>query len=686
MLKRFSGIIALFLLLFLFFAACDKNKTNNAPSTNHEKQPEAEQIEKPIVTYPPKDLDLDAVQTITSQGMGYNDILRLKSTKEILFSPEIHNLQERLNAGESLSDFTVELVFILLDEEGKEYYAYPEIKTELYESRGGTWFDIFLQSEDMNCGFCPTAGRYYTIELSVYDKDDHKIMEGVWKSIKASDAYTESPYYEPTAIPSEKDRAKLSFQVQYLPVKGGVLHGQSKQTLKFGQGSQKVTAVADKGYLFVGWSDGYAFEERSGDVFVRNKVIYALFEKVVTDGSVPNMYIQTETGAFITSKEEYLNATIRIVGAVQDKYNITVTTQIRGRGNSSFSGTSDMNDYWGKNSYRLKLDEKANLLGVGGSANRDWVLNSNKHDASGLRNYTVWNLAKQMNTMPFVPGCTWVNLYLNGDYRGVYMLTDHVEVANDRVEVEDSLKEPDKGYLVELDFRGDSETGAVEGLTYFYVSGFDASNTREWVIKSDVFSVDETNYIRNYIEACHKAIMLGDRATIDQLVDIPSLIDMLIVEELSKDVDAGGASLFMQKDKGGKLYFTAPWDFDFGFGSHGPATYTHGFVCKDGNGHVWFAALLKQNWFLRELKARMVAVTDMIETTKKSLWAVGEMLTPASDHQDERWNIYGNHYHPYITGAVSEELNSYEEHVQFICDWIDQRWSWMCSEINRRVG
>ena len=674
MFKRYICTIFLIFLILAVLAACGKKKTQT-PSEN-EKVP----TEEEIITYPPEDLDLDSIVTISSQGSGYDSVLRLKSTKEILFSPNLTEFAQLIAEGSPIEDYTMGLVFVLLDDEGNEYHAYPECRVPIQSSKGD-WFDIFLMADGVDCGFCPTAGKRYTVEVSIYDKEQKKIMEGVWRSLWASEGYAESPYYNPTAIPDENEKASMTFSVQYLPIKGGILKGYANQTLKAGQGSKKVSAVADKGYVFVGWSDGYIYPVREGDTFIRSKVIYAKFEKVTLDGSVPNMYIQTETGAFITSKEEYMNATISIAGALQDEYNVTLATEIRGRGNSSFHGTSDINDYGSKNSYRLKLTEKANLLGVGDSANRDWVLNANKFDASGLRNYAVWNLARQMQTFPFVPGCTWVNLYVNGDYRGLYMLTDHVEVAEDRVEVDDSLEAPDKGFLLELDFRGDGESGAVEGLTYFYANGFGA----EWVIKSKVYSTSETAYIRNYINACHSAIMSGNRATIDALVDIPSLMDMIIIEELSKDVDAGGTSLYMQKDKGGKLYFTAPWDFDFGFGTYGPATYVDGFVCEDG-GHPWYAALLSQDWFLKELKARMAQVDEMLEQTKKGIMNINALLTPAADHQDERWNIYGNHYHGYVSGEVSADLDSNPAHGEFLCSWIEQRWAWMCAEIDSRVS
>lgn len=723
--KRYSTLIAILLLVAMLFSACGKSEgkkettppntpvvetvvpTPPVPTVDPTQPPENPTVENPteppVMPDPPTVDPIDPpddpdpidppepaeIQKITTQGSGYGDILRVKSTGEVLFSPNIEELRELTSIGEDLDDFTISLVFVLLDDNGSEIYAYPSLELPIKDSKGD-WFDVFLQGDGIDSGFCPTASKRYTIDVSVI-RDENVLMMGTWQGVTASADYVNSPYYAPTALPSEEDLQKVDCTIEYkIQGAGGTILGKSTQILVGGAGSEKVTAVPDEGYMFAGWSDGRSEESREGDTLIRDRVIYAKFTKIVIDKGIPNMYIETETGTPVNTKN-YMNATIRIVGAAEDKYNINVTTEIRGRGNSSFNGGAPQDAYDSKNSYRLKLTEKANLLGVGHANNRDWVLNSNKFDASNLRNYAVWNLANQMNTLPFVPNCSWVNLYINGDYRGVYMVTDLVEAADDRVEIDDKGEDPDKGYLIELDFRGSQETNVVEGLDYFYVPGFydetSGGNPREWVIKSEVNTTAETDFIRSYVIACHLAILEGDRAKIDELVDIPALIDFFIIEELSKDVDAGGASVFMQKDKGGKLFFTAPWDFDFGFGTYGPATSVRNFVCENASysPHLWLQALLKQKWFLQELQARMVEVTEMLEVTKEGIMATGAVLKSAADRNDERWGIYGNSFHGYVSYQVSGSLYDYDEHLTFLCDWIDDRWEWMTEEINFRL-
>ena len=281
------------------------------------------------------------------------------------------------------------------------------------------------------------------------------------------------------------------------------------------------------------------------------------------DSTLPCIFIETENSKPITSTTRYQDATLTVTGAQYAHYNITLDTQIRGRGHSSFDGKAALTDYASKNSYRIKLSEKANLLGVGETADKDWVLISGKYDVSALRNYLIWHLADQLGTIPYVPACTWVNVYINGDFRGMYTLAEKIEVASDRVNIDESPStDPNTvGYLVEYDLRGAYEAGAKKDLDYFYIPGLD--ETFAWSIKSEVYNTEVTAAIRAHLIACNAAIMSGVRSEMAEYVDMDSFIDMFILQELSKNPDAGCSSFYMQRDAGGKLCLTAPWDFDF---------------------------------------------------------------------------------------------------------------------------
>ena len=76
----------------------------------------------------------------------------------------------------------------------------------------------------------------------------------------------------------------------------------------------------------------------------------------------------------------------------------------------------------------------------------------------------------------------------------------------------------------------------------------------------------------------------------------------------------------------------------------------------------------------------------MLELAKVGVRATADVISSAADRNDERWGIYGQNFHSYVSGQVSVHLESYEEHIDFLCDWIDERYAWMLEEIAFRLG
>ena len=410
----------------------------------------------------------------------------------------------------------------------------------------------------------------------------------------------------------------------------------------------------------------------------RDTKITAYFTVDNAASKIPALYITTESGKPVLSKE-YANATLTITGAENSAFNIeNVATQIRGRGNSSWNGGAPQTAYDSKNSYRLHFEKKIQLLGIGNSKNKDWVLQSNKFDISHLRNYLVWTFAASMGTLPYVPECAWVQLYVNNEYRGMYMICELVEVANDRIEIDENSTSEDKAFLIEFDFRGN-----YDDEPYFYLDNYgprpneNLHGAVEVCIKSKVNNDAEIEFIKKYMEACNAAIQSGNRAKIDTYIDIPSLIDMYIIEELTKDCDVGRASFYVQRNVGGKLYFTAPWDFDFGFGTYGTALSSYGIVSEGSSGCPWYAVLIEQSWFRKEVRERMNKLQSAFEKTLEAVKKKGAELSVDADISAYFWNLYGESYHPYVSRQVSADLYSYDEHLEFLVNWATDRWMFM---------
>lgn len=100
--------------------------------------------------------------------------------------------------------------------------------------------------------------------------------------------------------------------------------------------------------------------------------------------------------------------------------------ELHGRGNSTWTQE--------KKPYTLTFSEDTDLLGMG--AGKGWVLLANSFDESGLRNKLVFDAAKDMG-VKFAVDSEYVDLYINDEYLGLYLLAERVEVGKNRVDITD---------------------------------------------------------------------------------------------------------------------------------------------------------------------------------------------------------------------------------------------------------
>ena len=152
---------------------------------------------------------------------------------------------------------------------------------------------------------------------------------------------------------------------------------------------------------------------------------------------VARIDIAVDGGKEVTSKqkEDYLDCTIK-VEADTAAWNFEGRGRIRGRGNSTW-------EWYPKKPYRIKLDKKASLLGL--DEDKDWVLLANYRDPTHLMNTFVFEMGAGLG-MPFTNHSRYVEVTINGDYKGLYQLTEQVEQGKNRVNIDSK-----QGWLLSLD-------------------------------------------------------------------------------------------------------------------------------------------------------------------------------------------------------------------------------------------
>jgi hypothetical protein len=262
---------------------------------------------------------------------------------------------------------------------------------------------------------------------------------------------------------------------------------------------------------------------------------------------VPTVYIETENSQNITSKENYLKCTFILVDG--DSTARFDNTQIRGRGNSSWWNSD-------KKPYRVKFDKKQRLLGEDFANAKNWTLLANHGDKTMIRNALTYRLGRFMG-MNFCPAAKFVDLYLNGTYRGTYQISDQVQVHKKRVEVDE-----DNGWMLEVANENSKEEPYITSTRYGIM--YNIKNP-----KDELLTVDKRIAIGQWIEAFEAAVASNDykdpakgyRAYIDET----DFINWYVGAELTGNIDALYSIYMFKEADEQKMHFGPLWDLDLGY-------------------------------------------------------------------------------------------------------------------------
>jgi spore coat protein CotH len=265
---------------------------------------------------------------------------------------------------------------------------------------------------------------------------------------------------------------------------------------------------------------------------------------------LPVVFIDTKDDQPITSKEIYIKTNIKIIDTDNIAFCIEhneYNDEIRGRGNST----------WGapKKPYRIKFDKKISLFGL--EAAKSWVLLANYQDTTLIMNTIAFELGARLG-LPFTNHAIPLEVVLNGEYQGSYVLTEQIQVGKGRVDIAEK-----KGFLVELDAYFDEDPK-------FRTDIYDLPV----MIKSPEDLPDPAGYdfVKEAINGLETLMKAGDFPGngYRELIDMDTFAKFLLINEIVKNGELGNPkSTYMYKDKDKKISMGPLWDFDWGFGYSG---------------------------------------------------------------------------------------------------------------------
>ncbi|MCC8072384.1 MAG: CotH kinase family protein [Bacteroidales bacterium] len=387
--------------------------------------------------------------------------------------------------------------------------------------------------------------------------------------------------------------------------------------------------------------------------------------------NLPMVVVNTVDQEEPYDKEHEITANIIIIDE-EGAYYLEKEGGIRERGNGSRQ--------FPKKPWRIKFAKKQSVLDAPAKAKK-WTLINNYGDKTLMRNRLAFDIAERMG-MEWVPYCRFVDVVLNGEYKGCYQLCDQVEVNEGRLEIDEMTPEDvdgealTGGYFVEVDAYADEET------SWFTTSHYHLPIT----IKSpdeDEITPEQSQYIEDYFNELERLLHVSSFTDPEQgyrqMLDTRSFIQHMLVNEVAGNTDTYW-STYMYKRRSDPLIYTGPvWDFDLGF-DNDYRTY-HVYNSKDylwdsGNassaeGMRYFAQriLKKDTTTAAEIQAMWQQVRDhglTAEWLNALVDAYAEELDASQRLNFMRWPILSEYVHmnPVALGSYNAEVRRVKDYVE----------------------
>jgi hypothetical protein len=276
--------------------------------------------------------------------------------------------------------------------------------------------------------------------------------------------------------------------------------------------------------------------------------------------------------------EPKIAATIKIIDRPNDQRNYVtdqnnsdyidhegpIQIEVRGSSSSLFS----------KKQYALTTyddaGEKDNVKLLGMPKENDWILSGLAFDTTFVRDFVSYKLSNSIGQ--YASRAEYCELLLNGEYKGIYMLLEKLKADDSRIDIkkvdedDNTLPKITGGYITKADKIEGEEVEAWQMQNY---AGWETKYAHEHP-KPDEVTTDQHNYIQAVFFDLDQKSLDANVSLSDgypSIIDIPSFVDFILINELASNPDAYQFSTFFHKDRRGKLRAGPIWDLNLSYGN-----------------------------------------------------------------------------------------------------------------------
>lgn len=398
---------------------------------------------------------------------------------------------------------------------------------------------------------------------------------------------------------------------------------------------------------------------------------------------LPQVFISTDS--LTIPDEPKIKADLVIKEGSVVKFSSGIGIELRGSSSQSFPKKSYGFELW------TQTGEDTSLSILGFPKESDWILYAPYTDKTMLRDVLTFYLASRMGH--YASRFRFVELTLNNDYQGVYVLEEKIKRAKNRVNISkmdsddnaaDSLT---GGYIVKIDKTSGSYSGG--WTSPFQTNGKNIYYQFEYP-KFENVTPAQSAYIQNHItqfETLMNSESFADPVTgYSKWIDVNSFADFIILNELGKNIDGYRLSTFLHKDrdsKNGKLMAGPVWDFNLAYGN---ADYHDGYRATGlqynfdveydyYQNPFWWRKLMSDSTFQNVVKTRWASLRKtLLSSDSLTVWIRNyeTALAPAAARNYDKWPILGQYVWPnYYIGET------YHDEINWMINWIKIRVAWL---------
>ena len=380
--------------------------------------------------------------------------------------------------------------------------------------------------------------------------------------------------------------------------------------------------------------------------------------------NIPLLIINSENSEMPKGSDKETKINCNYIMISEGKINAKQTGTIKLRGNSSIRSE--------KKPYAVNLEEKTNILDMPAKAKK-WILVPNMFDKTLLRNLLGYQMSFIFG-LKFTPSCRYIDLIINGNFRGNYLICDKIEVSKQRLDLdkmdETCVEEPEisGGYLIE------GQGSRRKGDPSIFKTSQGISYTYKYPEYEDL-TEEQKEYITKKFDEVEAEILKGKADSID----LESFARYFLIEDFSANQDEIFNSFFIFKERGDdKLYFGPVWDFDLAFDNaqilyptNEKKNFAYKFGLSNGSAAKLLSQLLSNEVVLQKVKDTWIEMTNTVFTKEIIRDYIDEQVEYINESQKlnfMKWDVLSSKQ---FMEAVCR--GTFQAEIDYLKEFVDNR-------------